>query len=473
MRNLLFAITILCGCSRLVGLDEADPGSGTLGEGDPCVTVNGQGKLVPVCGGRGCPACAGEPCSIDVPCVAGLICNGQCVPDFSSRSIEAQRPATWMALGRFIGDRDEFLDLAIESEADGEIRVFPGNGPFGFSADGGSFSTKLPAPGPITVMEDRDAPCSDLLYFARSSPGLRRLPCDGAGGFTLPQEPLPGTNTTRFEELRALSGEGQFRLFALGEGWLYRLSGPAPALIRMRPARSFAIAPPAASPLIAWEPGTDDHGIWPLYAARDGGAIPLRRDALPVEAKLSRSPRLVAAGRFDDDDLDDLLVRLGDEPTLTLIRGEAGGFGARVGTDLPGDLVESLRSQRAAVDDFNGDGRDDVAFVTGDGALHVHFNGGAPSFLPPRRPWPFYDAVLSRWRRQPDDRAISLLARDIDADGATDLVLNVVAQNGSPAIWTLQSQSNPAPIAPPLPTPAPRRFQDPPRNLERNDRVSP
>jgi hypothetical protein len=141
-----------------------------------------------------------------------------------------------------------------------------------------------------------------------------------------------------------------------------------------------------------------------------------RRDSFPTEQKVSS----LAFGDWNGDGKNDLAF-VGDSGKLTVVyRNEKGGFGSRVRFDLdePSNVVEAVRSG-----DLNGDGRADVA-VLGKKRTYLFLQGadGKLAAAP----------ELLNATQAPD--GFSLL--DLDGDGKLDLVY-VKAESDAPLRWRI------------------------------------
>ncbi len=141
-----------------------------------------------------------------------------------------------------------------------------------------------------------------------------------------------------------------------------------------------------------------------------------RRDSFPTEQKVSS----LAIGDWNGDGRNDLAF-VGDSGKLTVVyRNEKGGFGARVRFDLdePSNVPEAVRSG-----DLNGDGRADVA-VLGKKRTFLFLQGsdGKLAAAP----------ELLNATQAPD--GFSLL--DLDGDGKLDLVY-VKAESDAPLRWRI------------------------------------
>lgn len=461
MRFVLASLALLAGCGGLV--DPTPPVrapriESSFGGTFSCVSQNGGGRPITLCGGANCPACPSlnEPCADYSACADGLVCcNNRCALalDCDRYMLAPEKPTSWMALGQF--DDDPSLDLAIESESGGEIRVYSGRGPHGFRAVPRVTKAVAAEPGPIVAVKNPGKRCADLIRIPANTTGApQRFQCDEQGTFA-PETPLAIEGAAVLDEILAPVESRESRVLGLGEGLLFRLDLAAPdkGFRRVLVARSFATSAfDPEGPLWAWDAGfAHRDGPYPIYTRHDA------EDAALARATWFRDrPRVLAAGHFHDPALVDLLVQFEGDARASLLHGNAGGGFDQpaLPTAIPWPDAQPSRPQRAAVDDFNGDGLLDVACVVDDGALHVWLST-------PAGQQPFRDTPISEWREDFHDRgqpATSLIAGDVDEDGSSDIVLNVVPATQPPTIVILHSQTAATSIRPTIPLPlAPMR----------------
>jgi hypothetical protein len=343
---------------------------------------------------------------------------------FVESTLQTGGSTTGLAIGDF--DRDGYADLAAAGRAPDRISVFPGNGDGTF----GIRQVSLAGTGPSCLAsgdldgDDR----TDLVVCRESAGALVLLAGNGDGTFGAPARQLESLSHWE-TALTDFNGDGRQDLIVSNGDAFYDLYGDL-SVLAGRGDGTFGpevhIAPgPVRAPLRAADFNLDGAadlvvGNWNtseislLLGHGDGGHAPERRFLVGF------NPGQLAVGDLDGNGVPDLVsVNQGRSLPPRYPRNVSVLLGTGDGSFLPEVRLSAVPFPiMAAIADFNGDGRGDLAVSSEEslfdeipGQVYIFLGRGDGHF----DPGPVLDS---------GEGAFEVMARDFNADGKVDLAVN-------------------------------------------------
>ena len=295
-----------------------------------------------------------------------------------------KQPAS-VAVGDFNGDGK--LDLAIANFNDGTVTVLLGDGTGGFTAATGSPFPVGTKPTSAAVGDFNRAGKLDLAIANSSDYTVTVLLGDGTGGFTAaPGSPFPVGTVPESVAVGDFNGDGKPDLAVanFNDNTVTVLLGDGTGGFAAASGSPFPVGSGPWFVAVGDFNGDgkpdlaianfNDGTVTVLLGNGTGGFTPASNSPFAV----GNGPTSVAVGDFNEDGQPDLAITNYVDGTVTVLLGDGtGGFAAGPGS--PFTVGQAPTS--AAVGDFNGDGRLDLAITnSGDGTVTVLLGNGTQGF---------------------------------------------------------------------------------------------